>query len=83
MKRREPDQAFLSKTHGDPLADELAIELLEKLTSGEDGGVELRDAFHEEEIGGPFVTTSSGQEFADGVDASNPRRARREPFPRT
>jgi hypothetical protein len=69
--------------HGDPLAEELALELIEKLTSGEDGGVELRDAFHDEEIGGPFIHTTGGTEFADDVDESNPRRSRREPFPRT
>jgi hypothetical protein len=85
MKRQPPiDWAFLRATHhGDPLAEELAQEVIEKMTSGEDGAVELRDAFFDEEIGGPFVTTTAGQEFADDIDESNPIRSRREPFPRT
>ena len=82
MKRHPTDRAFLEYSH-DPLADELALELIEKLTSGEDMGVEARDAFFEEEVGGPFVHTTGGQEFADDVDASNPPRTRREPFPTT
>ena len=77
---RRPSESLLVR---DPLGEELAIELMEKLTSGEDGAVELRDRFFDEEIGGPFVRTTGGQEYADGVDASNPRMARREPFPRT
>ena len=36
-----------------------------------------------EEIGGPFVETTAGQEFADEPDASNPPGATREPFPKT
>jgi hypothetical protein len=86
MKRRDDERAFLLDSRddvADALAAELAIELLEKLTSGEDGGVETRDAFYEEEIGGPFVTSTGGEEFADDVDESNPPHSRREPFPRT
>lgn len=84
MKRHDTENGFLrgARAH-DPLAEELAIELMEKLTSGEDRAVEIRDEFCEEEIGGPFVHTNAGQEFADDVDASNPLRSRREPFPRT
>ena len=82
-KRHDTDVGFLrgDRAH-DPLAEELALELVEKLTGGDDG-MELRDRFFEEEIGGPFVHTTAGEEFADDVDASNPRRSRREPFPRT
>ena len=83
MKRHDTENGFLrgARAH-DPLAEELAIELMEKVTGGGDG-VELRDRFFEEEIGGPFVHTTAGEEFADDVDESNPRYARREPFPRT
>jgi hypothetical protein len=85
-KKLDPNEkGFLAgrKTH-DPLADELAAEFVESITSGgADRGVELRDDFCEEEIGGPFVTTTAGVEFAEGADASNPVRARREPFPKT
>lgn len=83
MKRHDTENAFLrgERVH-DALAEELAIELMEKITGGGDG-VELRDRFFDEEIGGPFVHTTAGEEFADDVDDSNPRYARREPFPRT
>ncbi len=87
MRRANVELAFLDggkKTKHDPLADELALEFVESITSGgADRGVELRDEFCEEEIGGPFVTSTGGQEFADGADESNPVRARREPFPKT
>ncbi len=85
MKPNDSEQGFLrGKSKHDPLADELAAEFVESINSGgADRGVELRDEFCEEEIGGPFVTTTAGQEFADDTDASNPVRARREPFPKT
>lgn len=42
--------------HEDALADELGAEFLETVTSGgADHGVELRDAWFDEEIGGPFL----------------------------
>jgi len=82
--KHQQDTAFLvgSRIH-DAFARELAEEVILKLTSGEDLGVELRDMFLEEELGGPFVTTTWGQEGADDVDESNPRGSRREPFPVT
>jgi hypothetical protein len=81
--KKDREMAFLVD-HEDALADELGAEFVETVTSGgADHGVELRDTFFDEEIGGPFVTSTAGQEFADGVDASNPRRSRREPFPKT
>ncbi len=82
--RHGEEAAFLiGSRRDDALAQELAEEVIEKMTSGEDSGIELRDAFNEEEIGGPFVTTTWGQEVADDIDASNPRGSLREPFPRT
>ena len=43
--------------HEDALADELGAEFVETVTSGgADHGVELRDAWFDEEIGGPFLT---------------------------
>ena len=36
-----------------------------------------------EEQGGPFVQTNAGQEFGYETDASNPKGAKREPFPTT
>ena len=67
----------------DALSSELGEEFVETVTSGEDEGNELRDERVTEELGGPFTVTTGGTEFADGVDPSNPRRATREPFPRT
>ena len=59
MKIRPPhreEQAFLDD-HEDALADELGAEFVETVTSGgADHGVELRDAWFDEEIGGPFLT---------------------------
>jgi hypothetical protein len=81
--KTDREKAFL-QNHEDALADELGAEFIEGITSGgADHGVELRDTFYDEEIGGPFITSTAGQEFADDVDASNPRRSRREPFPKT
>ena len=78
-----PDaRAFLRGKRTDALADELGKEFVETVTSGEDEGTEVRDGFQSEEIGGPFVNTRAGQEFAYEPDASNPKHSRREPFPR-
>jgi hypothetical protein len=53
------------------------------MTTGEDDTSESLDRFADEEVGGPFVESSSKQEFAEGSDASNPADATREPFPKT
>jgi hypothetical protein len=66
----------------DDLAEELAEEFLRSATSAEDSRSELLEAEQTEELGGPFVTTSGKEEFARGTDASNPRGAEREAFPR-
>jgi hypothetical protein len=67
----------------DALSRELGGEFVETVTSGEDEGNEVRDMRVTEELGGPFTVTTGGTEYADGVDGSNPKRATREPFPRT
>jgi hypothetical protein len=80
----DDDRAFLvGKNADDATAQELGREFVETVTSGEDEGNELRDQFVSEEIGGPFVTTTGGQELAEGTDESNPEDATREPFPKT
>jgi hypothetical protein len=83
----DPDdtRAFLGKRARtrDPLGEELGEEAVRTMTSGEDQSDQLQDLEVEEEVGGPFVTTSSRQEFARGTDRSNPRRSTREPFPKT
>jgi hypothetical protein len=80
---KEP-RSFVNRGRSmDPLAEELAEEFVETVTSGEDEGTELRDGFTEEEVGGPFVSTPARREFAHGTDASNPKGSKREPFPTT
>ena len=52
-------------------------------TSGEDENEETFNQNVPEDAGGPFVTTTAGQEFAEEDRSSNPKRSKREPFPRT
>jgi hypothetical protein len=78
------DRAFFETPRsGDDLAEELGKEAVATMTSGEDQSEHLLSEEVEEERGGPFVKTRSGEEFAEGTDRSNPRGATREPFPRT
>jgi hypothetical protein len=67
----------------DDLAEQLAEEWVETATSGEDESQDVLGQEVSEEAGGPFVTTTGGEEFATGVDESNPKGATREPFPKT
>lgn len=68
---------------GDDLAEELAEEAVVAMTSGEDGLEDDLQAPVDEENGGPFVRSTAKEEFAKGTDASNPKSAKREPFPKT
>src|SRR4051812_22390258 len=78
------DDAFLSSAiRRDPLAEELGEAFIRTATGAEDGELEPFNEIVPEEIGGPFVETTSGVEFAHDTDGSNPRGATREPFPRT
>lgn len=80
----DDDRGFLIGTKkDDALAQELGREFVETVTSGEDEGVELRDELVSEEVGGPFVITTRGQEVAEEPDESNPVGSTREPFPKT
>jgi hypothetical protein len=78
-------RAFLDgpRSPKDDLAEELGEEVIAKATTGEDDGEDALDQVVPEEQGGPFVQTNASQEFASGTDASNPKGAKREPFPRT
>jgi hypothetical protein len=88
---RRPDDgdAFFPDPSGGPakVSDDLAEELAEvyvaSATSAEDQGEERHEQQVEEEIGGPFVPSTAGREFADKADASNPKGSRREAFPTT
>jgi hypothetical protein len=66
----------------DDLAETLAEEFVHAATSGGDQDEDAQDQMVPEEIGGPFVETSASEEFADGVDESNPEDAEKEPIPR-
>jgi hypothetical protein len=76
--------AFVQRPRSkDDLAEELGEEFVMTATSGEDEGEDVANQDVPEEIGGPFVVTDADTEFAEGTDASNPKGAKREPFPRT
>jgi hypothetical protein len=66
----------------DDLAETLAEEFVHSATSGEDQTEAALDAMVPEEIGGPFIETGADEEFADGVDESNPADAEAEALPR-
>ncbi len=65
----------------DDLAEQLAEQYVASATSGADAASESVDDIVPEEVGGPFVLSSSEREFAPGTDASNPPDAEVEPFP--
>jgi hypothetical protein len=71
------------KVADDDVAEELGEEVVGKANSGEDEGEDVANAEYTEEVGGPFVVTTGGEEFAEGTDASNPEGADVEPFPKT
>ena len=81
----DSDAAFIGRSGrtDDNLAEAMGETWVETATSGED---ESEDVFNQdvpEDEGGPFVGSTAGQEFAEGTDASNPKGAKREPFPKT
>jgi hypothetical protein len=71
------------KVADDEVAEQLGEEVVGKATSGEDEGEDAANEEYTEEVGGPFVVTTGRDEYADGVDESNPADAEREPFPKT
>jgi hypothetical protein len=86
MESAEPKDApsFVEGTSsGDPLAEELGEDFVQTALSGEDTLEESLDQVVSEERGGPFIESTGGTEFAEGTDASNPKGAKREPFPTT
>ena len=81
---KENERAFVNGKHtGDDLAEELGEEAVVAMTTGEDGLADDLQETVDEELGGPFVGSPAGKEFADGTDASNPADAEREPFPKS
>jgi hypothetical protein len=81
---RDDDHTFVDRPRAaDDLAEEFGEGFVETATSGEDEGEDVLNQIVPEENGGPFVETTAATEFAHGIDASNPRGAKREPFPKT
>jgi hypothetical protein len=79
----DPVAFFESPRARDDLAEERGEEFVQNATTGEDDAEERLDQVVPEEQGGPFVETNAAQEFAHGTDPSNPKGAKREPFPTT
>ena len=71
-ERSDDGNAFIPDPEGGPahtsddLAEILAEDFLQAATSGEDVAEESGDEVVPEELGGPFVETSAGEEFAVG-----------------
>jgi hypothetical protein len=83
-RRETPGVGFLEQSRSsDDLAEAFGEQFVEAATTGEDAAEKALDEEVPEEIGGPFVRSSAGTEFAEGTDKSNPRGAKREPFPTT
>jgi hypothetical protein len=75
---------FLAQSRSsDDLAEALGEQFVEGATTGESASEEQLDQEVPEERGGPFVRSNAGTEFAEGTDRSNPKGAKREPFPTT
>lgn len=80
---KEDTRAFLKGSRStDDLAEQLGEEVVGKANSGEDEAEDVADQFVDEEVGGPFVESTAGKEFGFDTDASNPKGADREPFPK-
>jgi hypothetical protein len=79
--RSDSADAFFPDPQGGParapddLAESLAEDFVASATSGDNVDDEVMNQVVSEEIGGPFIETSSSEEFADGVDESNPEDA--------
>jgi hypothetical protein len=82
---QDRDGAFIGRSgrSSDNLAEAMGETWIETATSGEDENEDVFNQSVPEDEGGPFVTTTAGQEFAEGIDASNPKGSKREAFPKT
>jgi hypothetical protein len=81
---RDDRPSFIPRPRStDDLAEELGEEFVASATTGEHEGEDTLDQVVDEESGGPFVETTGAVEFARGTDLSNPKDAKREPFPKT
>jgi len=82
--REAEPRSFVERPRSqDDLVEELGEAVVTEATSAEHEGEDVLDQQVPEERGGPFVETQANQEFAHGTDPSNPKNAKREPFPTT
>jgi len=82
-RRAEAEAYSQNLLSRDPMAEQLGQSFVAIALSGEDLEQDIFDQVVPEEVGGPFIETDGGEEFARGTDESNPRWSRREPFPKT
>ncbi len=87
VARADKANAFLPDPDDGPMrtSDDLAEMYGENFvlsaTTGESMSSDGFDQVVPEEIGGPFVETSASEEFAEGLDESNPEDATSEAMP--
>lgn len=77
----DPRNGGPSRTRDD-LAEMMAESFLSSASSGEEQSQNDRDRVVPEELGGPFIQSTSEEEMVDDVDGNNPLDAEAEPFPR-
>ena len=65
----------------DDLSEYLGENFVSSATGGDDGDAALHDEPDIDELGGPFVETDEGVEFAGDDEAEARTPAEREPFP--
>jgi hypothetical protein len=74
---------YIPEAMNDSLAEELGEGAVASAVSGDQEDENIRDEDVPEEEGGPFVNTSAEQQFAGGIDGSNPEDAEPAAFPTT
>ncbi|MEO6950264.1 MAG: hypothetical protein ABI321_00520 [Polyangia bacterium] len=86
-QRKDDANAFLPDPQGGAfhttgsVDEEMAEEFMRDALTGEDASEDIRDQPLAEELGGPFVISTIGQELADDIDECNPIDAMKEPVP--
>jgi hypothetical protein len=83
LRDTDPEPFISTLKTSEPLAEHLGESFIEAATMGEAVEEDVVNEEVPEELGGPFVVSPAREEFAPGTDASNPKGAEREPFPKT
>ena len=76
---RRPERHTSAET--ETLVGELGQGFVTAANAGQPVYQDTREEVRPSEVGGPFVTTTAGEELAPGVDESNPMDATVEPVP--